>query len=166
MKLNQGALLKSGGIGAVIYILVQICQGSAAFAPLLGPAGAGLIGAASIVAIVACLCGGIVALGIGFGYVYFAAQEGPVQMADGAIGGALATGIAGLLGGLAGACVGLAAPIAISAQAGASPDVAAALGAGIGGAIGAICGGLIGGAIVGAIGGVIGAATVGKPKTA
>ena len=167
MKLNQGALMKSAGIGVAINVLVNLCFGAAGFAPLAGPdAATAILGFVGIVGILTCVCGGIIAIGVGFAYVYFAAQEGPVQVADGAIGGALANGISGLVGGLVGACLGLVAPIAVTSAGGGSPDIGAVVGAGIGGAAGAICGGLIGGAIIGAIGGVIGALTVGKPKTA
>jgi hypothetical protein len=165
MKLNNKALMTSGGIGAVINILLQLCFGSALFAPMLGPdAAAAVAGFVGLVAIVSCLCGGIIAIGIGFSYVYFAKSDGPVQLVDGAIGGAIANGVAGLIGGLLSACLSTVAPIAVTASAGGTPDVATALAGGIGGVIGAICGGFIVGGIFGAIGGAIGAATVGKPS--
>ncbi len=166
MKFNTKALMTAGGIGAAVNVLVQLCTGSALFAPLAGPdVAAAIAGFAGMVGIVACLCGGIVAIGVGFSYVYFAKSEGPVQMADGALGGAIANGVAGLIGGLLGACLLVVAPLAVSAGQGASPDVAFAITSGIGGIAGAVCGGLIVGGIFGAIGGAIGAATVGKPAS-
>jgi hypothetical protein len=167
MKLNNRALMMSAGIGAAINILLQLCFGSAGFAPLAGPdAATAIVGFIGLVGILSCVCGGVIALGIGFAYVYFAAQEGPVMPVDGAVGGGLANGIAGLIGGLLAACLALVAPIVVSSAAGASPDIATGITAGIGGAIGAVCGGFIIGALVGAVGGLIGALTIGKPKTA
>lgn len=167
MKLNNRALMMSAGIGAAISILVNLCLGSAGFAPLGGDVGLSIAATlTSFGAIISCLCGGVIAIGIGFAYVYFAAQEGPVLPVDGAIGGGLANGIASLIGALLGACLGLVAPIVVPMVNGGSPDVGSAVAAGIAGALGAVCGGFIVGAIFGAIGGVIGALTVGKPKTA
>lgn len=163
MKLNNKALMTAGGIGAVVQIVLSICGGSIAFAPLAldDPA---TIGSLAIVATVAACCGWIINLAIGFSYVYFAAREdGSVQIGDGAAGGAISTAVAALIGGLLSACLSLVAPFAISQG---NVDVATAITASLGGVAGAICGGLIGGAIVGAIGGLIGAFTIGKPKTA
>jgi hypothetical protein len=168
MKLNNRALMMSAGIGVAINVLLQLCFGSAGFAPLAGPdAATAILGFVGIVGIVSCLCGGIIALGVGFAYVYFAVQDGSsIQPVDASIGGALANGIAGLIGGLVSACMSAIAPIVVTSAAGGSPDVATALAGGIGGIIGAICGGFFIGAIFGAVGGLIGALTIGKPKTA
>jgi hypothetical protein len=166
MKLNNKALLNSGGIGAVVLILLSLCSGVVGFLPLAGPdAGAIAVSLAPGLIVLSC-CGWILYIAIGFAYVYFAAQAGPVQVADGAIGGAIATAIAGILAGLLSACLVIATPFAISASNGSNIDVAAIMAASVGGAAGAVCGGLFIGGILGAIGGLVGALTVGKPKTA
>ena len=160
MKLNNRALLTAGGIGAAVRILFALCGGAAGFAPLAG-VDAGTLATLGSGLLVLCACGWIITFGIGFAYVYFAAKDGPVQMGDGALGGAIATGVAGLIGGLLSACLTVVTPFVVS------PDFATdVLAASVGGIVGAICGGLIGGAIVGAIGGAIGAATIGKGTSA
>lgn len=165
MKLNNKALLTAGGIGAAVQILLAICGGLTPFAALAGTdAAITLVGPLGIVATVANCCGWIINLAIGFGYVYLAAKEdGSVQVADGAVGGAIATGVAAVIGGLLSACLMVVSPFVTLPS---SDAATTALMASIAGVAIAICGGLFGGAIVGAIGGLIGALTIGKPKTA
>ena len=115
------------------------------------------IGMQATISIIACLCGGIITIGIGFAYVYFAKSEGPVEMASGAIGGAAAGAVSSLIGGLLTVCLSVASAFMLT-----SGDPVTALTAAIVGLITTFCGGVVGAAIFGAIGGAIGAATVGK----
>ena len=160
MKLNNKALLTSGGIGVAIQILIAICGGLPNFAPAITSDPtilATAFGMQASVVWVACLCGGIITIGIGFAYVYFAKSEGPVEMASGAIGGAAAGAVASLIGGLLTVCLTVVSAFVVT-----SGDPVTALTAAIAGLIGTFCGGIVGAAIFGAIGGAIGAATVGK----
>jgi hypothetical protein len=165
MKLNTTALMTAGGIGAVVSIILSICANMVSFAPIVGANDISILGILGTVGTVALCCAWVINLAIGFAYVYFAAQrDGSVQVADGAVGGAISTAIAAFIGGLLTACIVFASPLLISQG---NVD---ALTNNLGGILTtvatAVCGGLIGGAIVGAIGGLIGALTIGKPKTA
>src|SRR5512134_269820 len=99
MKLNNRALMMSGGIGVAVRVLFALLVGALGFAPAL-EVDASMLGVLGIVGTILCICGWIVAIGIGFAYAFFAAKDGPLTLGDAAIGGAIATGVSGLIGGL------------------------------------------------------------------
>jgi hypothetical protein len=161
MSLDNKSLMRAGGIGAGVMVVVSILS---AISALLFPP----------LAIICCCLVIVLYAGVGAGYGYFTIQEGnPSDPGQFALGGAIAAAAASVVAGIVGAVVqailsalNIGATAATAAQLEAfdlPPEAAAAFGMSAGfsiaSAIMSICIGFFIAAVLGAIGGAIYGAT-------
>jgi len=180
MSIKPRPVLKAVAIGAVIQIVLSAFSTLTASLVTPGRAAASpqwLVGGASALSSVACLCALAVDVAVGLLYAYLHSREAPVTVGDGAMGGAVSGAVGRLVSGLVGVLLSLLIVPALVSQTtsqimpgGVPSDLgglvlgASVVGGVIGGTIG-ICVALVEGAVLGAIGGVIGGAIF-KPKAA
>lgn len=132
MNIHMGSVIKSGGLAAVLAIVLGLLS----FIPVLG----------DIIGFVF-LCGGfLIPIAAGIGYGYFA--PGKEEIKDSAVGGALAGGASGLL-------LGIFFGISATVNTAVSDSLGNALAGGAIVTLLCVCGLGIAGLIFGAIGGVI-----------
>lgn len=138
MKINTSVALKAGVIGAVAGLVFAV-----------------LVNVIPFLACVACWVGPIIGLVTGALYVHFV---GKVELAEGAIGGALSGAIGGAGSGIVSgifSLLGTGAAAASSLLGGEGGAAAATAGGGVIGFLTALVSGIVGGAVLGAIGGAV-----------
>ena len=145
MNFNSSIAIKAGLIGAAAGFVLAI------------------LGRIPILGCVVAPLGWLVAVGAGALYVHFATSGGAaVQIAEGAVGGAVSGGIAGLVQALIGGVLSIlfGSVRAATSALGQGGIGGAAIGAGVGfvAVVFAIIGGAVFGAILGAVGGLVYAA--------
>lgn len=133
MKINTSVALRAGLIGAAAGVVFALLTNIIPF-----------------LVCVACWVGPIIGLATGALYVHFL---GGAEVADGAVGGALAGAIGGLGGGVVNAIWSLIGGAATAVSGAEDLGITAAVG--VGGFFGALIGGIVGGAVLGAIGGLV-----------